>query len=79
MKLTEGKPVQLQLEEEEVEVLKDLCGYVIKKQENGDFVPGHIPRSGVFAECSVDCEQNGCLSFKARNLLGKLTKQLGKE
>ena len=62
------------LEDKATKAILRMCNFIIGLQESGKHVPGHNPRSGVFADCSMACEMNHppCLSVVAY----KLRKQL---
>lgn len=58
----------MNFENKEIKVIKRLAKFVISRQEKGKHVPGHEPLSGVFADCSMDCDPD-CLSLQASRLL----------
>ncbi len=59
------------LNSQQLQTVEELCAFVIQLQKSGKFVSGHVPRSGVFADCSLACEPR-CLSVKAQKLLKEL-------
>ncbi len=62
------------LNENEVDAVKQMAQFIIKLQTSGQYVPGHAPRSGVFADCSMACEPQ-CLSVQAQHLLHKINEK----
>ena len=54
----------------DIKNIKELCKHIIYVQGRGrERIPGHIKRSGVFADCSMACEDAGCLAVKSRHIL----------
>jgi hypothetical protein len=61
----------IELDENNIETVKDFCNYVIGRQRAGNAIPGHHPRSGVFADCSMACDPQ-CYSVRAYRLLKQI-------
>lgn len=56
---------------EDLAVVNALCEYAIDQQKKGKRLPGHVPRSGIFADCSMACDPK-CLAVQAQKLKKKL-------